>query len=120
MRKIPVALLLCGLLLGGCAATASKSGGLAATPAPHTNTLVGLGKADLQKRLGTPQLIRRDGPAEVWQYVADACILDLFLYEDGARHRVDYLELRTQPEDAFPPERCFKRILAANPANSLN
>ena len=86
---------------------------------PNAAELVGLNKAAVQNQLGAPQLIRRDGPAEVWQYLAGACILDLFLYEDGATHRVNYLELRIQPDATFPRERCFEKILAAKDAPPL-
>ncbi|MGB1548178.1 MAG: hypothetical protein ACPHIA_06555 [Alphaproteobacteria bacterium] len=80
----------------------------AATPAPVE--LVGLGKEDVRDLLGEPQLIRRDGPAEVWQYRVHACILDLFLYEAGAEHRVEYMELRTRPGENFPQERCYEQM----------
>lgn len=75
--------------------------------------LVGLNKENVQDLLGEPQLIRRDGPAEVWQYTANACILDLFLYEVGEKHRVEYMELRTQPGEAFPKERCYEQLRQA-------
>lgn len=44
--------------------------------------------------LGEPAQIRRDGPAEVWQYRGADCVLDLFLYETDGSRRVDYVELR--------------------------
>lgn len=47
--------------------------------------------------LGEPSLVRKEGPAEIWQYQGPNCILDLFLYapESGdGPFRVDYIELR--------------------------
>lgn len=116
------------MLLAGCAATTPPYAGRANTTAttqvnasnPDADALVGLNKVAVQNQLGAPQLIRRDGPAEVWQYLAGACILDLFLYEDGTSHRVNYLELRIQPGARFPHERCFEQILAAKPVQPLS
>jgi len=118
------------MLLSGCTETTQSHGmrarGVPAATTQETATrpdaaeLVGLNKAAVQNQLGTPQLIRRDGPAEVWQYLAGACILDLFLYEDGETHRVNYLELRIQPDTAFPRDQCFEQILAAKTAPPLS
>jgi len=45
--------------------------------------------------LGNPALIRRDGPAEVWQYKGRGCVLDLFLYKtDGGGFATRHVELR--------------------------
>ena len=45
--------------------------------------------------LGTPDLVRREGPAEVRQFRGGACILDLFLYPDpGDSLTVRYVDLR--------------------------
>jgi len=107
-------------LLAGCETLPQRPARTAAAVEAQEKGLVGLQKAELQERLGAPQLIRRDGPAEVWQYAADACVLDLFLYEDGQGHRVDYLEMRVQPDAPLPRARCFQRILAARPAGALN
>jgi len=86
----------------------------AATAARVTPTeLVGLKKEGVQDLLGDPRLIRRDGPAEVWQYTASACILDLFLYEVGETYRVEYMELRTQPGETFPKDRCYEQLRQA-------
>ena len=32
------------------------------------------------RNLGAPEFVRRDGPAQIWQYRAENCVLDLFLY----------------------------------------
>ncbi len=125
LRLLPFVLF--PMLLAGCVATTTPYAGRTnttattqATPShPDADALVGQNKAAVQNQLGAPQLIRRDGPAEVWQYLAGACILDLFLYEDGTSHRVNYLELRIQPDAKFPRERCFEQILAAKPAQTL-
>ncbi len=110
---VPVALL-------GCEGVMLPKGDFKGAPAPAATVaraspteLVGLGKEGVQDLLGEPQLIRRDGPAEVWQYTANACILDLFLYEVGEHHRVEYMELRTQPGEDAARERCYEQLRLA-------
>lgn len=44
----------------------------------------GLEGKDVIAALGDPSFRRRETPAEVWQYYGPGCILDLFLYDDGA------------------------------------
>jgi hypothetical protein len=56
----------------------------------------GLRGAELVQLLGTPDFRRRDAGAEIWQYRAGACILDLFLYEDGGAFHVIYAETRSR------------------------
>jgi hypothetical protein len=56
----------------------------------------GLGGADLVRLLGIPDFRRRDAGAEIWQYQAGTCILDLFLYEDRGEFHVTYAEKRSR------------------------
>ena len=60
--------------------------------------------------LGAPDFVRRDGPAQVWQYRAKHCVLDLFLYENGENSRVEHVELRRRGHGAEPIDRCFSRM----------
>ncbi len=46
-------------------------------------SLMGLARDQVIALLGTPSLVRRDAPAEVWQYAGEECVLDLYLYEGG-------------------------------------
>jgi len=60
-------------------------------------TLLGLAPADLDSFLGAPNLVRRDGPAEIRLYgdASSFCTLHVFLYENSAGGRtVDYFEAR--------------------------
>src|SRR5690606_34799342 len=43
--------------------------------------LMGLDRDGLSNLLGAPDLVRRETPAEVWQYVADDCVFDVVLYQ---------------------------------------
>src|SRR5260221_5762501 len=56
-------------------------------PLKDTRELIGLERGDVEARLGPPALRRRDAPAEIWQYRSPLCVLDLFLYRDGAATR---------------------------------
>ena len=62
---------------------------------------MGARDADLRDALGAPFLVRRDGPAEVWQFRGDTCTLDLFLYP-GADEAlaVKHVELRGDDTEA--------------------
>jgi len=73
--------------------------------------LLGQSTVQVHDLLGEPRLIRRDGPAEIWQYRASNCILDVFLYDAGADRTVRHVDLRG-PGTAMPDRRaCFARML---------
>ncbi|MCC7046883.1 MAG: hypothetical protein IT562_09240 [Alphaproteobacteria bacterium] len=91
-------------------AAARAAAGASATP----RQLVGLGRDDVQDLFGQPFLLKREGEAELWQYRAPACVLDVFLYagKDGGQ-RVTHAELRARRENARPPAGCYTQILNA-------
>jgi len=73
--------------------------------------LIGLTGAQIAELLGRPGFVRRDAPAEVWQYRGSDCVLDVFLYADGASARVQHVELRPrQPARPSSPA-CFAGLL---------
>ena len=79
--------------------------------------MVGLDGAALEQLFGEPALIRRDAPAEIWQYRGADCVLDLFLYQDAGgqeagRPRVLYVEARTGAAEPAPTEGCVGSVLA--------
>jgi hypothetical protein len=66
--------------------------------------LNGLSASELKAALGDPTLLRRDGPAQLWQYAGSGCVLHVFLYEDNGSFRVTYSEVRIDdPAEAHPP-----------------
>lgn len=60
--------------------------------------------------LGAPDFVRRDGNAQIWQYRATNCILDLFLYKDGSETHVKHAELRPRVPGAETLDACYSRL----------
>lgn len=75
--------------------------------------LMGLDRDGLNALLGTPDLIRRDAPAEIWQYVGGDCVFDVVLYESGTGYAVSYLEARDAAAAVQPPRPCLNQLLRA-------
>jgi hypothetical protein len=73
--------------------------------------LVGLNPSKLAGRLGSPVFVRRDGSAEIWQYLAKACILDVFLYRDKDILTVNYAELRGRGASQLSRRNCYREML---------
>lgn len=63
--------------------------------------------------MGAPDFVRRDGPAQIWQYRAENCVLDLFLYGKNDDSQVRHVELRERVPGVEPVEQCFSRLRAA-------
>ncbi len=73
---------------------------------------MGYSEAGLEGLFGAPTFLRRDPPAELWQYHTDACVLDLFLYEDVAgSYLVDHIEFRETGHSASEKEDCLREII---------
>jgi hypothetical protein len=47
---------------------------------------IGLGDADLSRALGEPRQVRKDEPAEIWQYSGADCVVDFYLYQGDSGH----------------------------------
>lgn len=58
--------------------------------------LMGLAGGALAELLGEPGLLREEADAQVWLYRGSDCMLDIYLYRDGANtpHLVTYYEFR--------------------------
>jgi hypothetical protein len=86
----------------------------AAPPAADSpRKLVGLDRPALRALLGAPGLQRVEGPAELWQYRAANCVLDVFLYagKDGEA-RVTHADLRGRRDNRAAPQGCYGEIVA--------
>jgi len=90
---------------------------IALQPAPPIDDdpgqLLGLDPDALEGRLGPPDLLRREAPAEVWQYRGSACVLDLFLYEKEGGKQVVYLEARDFEAAEVESRSCLRGLLTA-------
>jgi hypothetical protein len=106
-------------LLSGCQSPHSTSGDkVAAAPKAGMGAppkVLGLKPHDVQELLGMPKLVRRDDPAEVWQYRSGACVLDVFLYpEETGAQQVRYLEARTVAAEPARTDECVNDIRRTN------
>src|SRR5512138_285241 len=140
LRSLPL-LLAAGLALSACqtgrttppATTASAPASPvqpAAAPAParapqqaalppiHDDPaqLMGLDRDGVAGLLGAPDLVRREAPAEIWQYSAGDCVFDVVLYQRGADFAVSYLEARDTAAAIQPPRPCLAKLLRARQA----
>lgn len=74
-------------------------------------SFIGLGDAELSRTLGQPRQVRRDDPAEVWQYFGADCVVDFYLYAGDSGLAVAYMEARDQAAESTPADRCVKSLL---------
>lgn len=81
-------------------------------PEVPPTSLIGVGRGDLLGRLGTPALLRREPPAEFWQFSGDGCVLHVYLYESaaGADYQVTHVELLPRGGIDAVPLGCFERL----------
>lgn len=78
---------------------------------PDPRRLIGMGQEDVAGLLGPPAFERKDDPALVWQYRSAACILDVFLYLDGAAYSVAHFEVRGPSVVEVDRKACFLGLL---------
>jgi len=76
------------------------------------SSFIGLDDAELSRTLGQPKQVRKDDPAEIWQYSGADCVVDFYLYagDDGGL-AVAYMEARNQAAEATPADRCVKSLM---------
>ncbi|MEM7226005.1 MAG: hypothetical protein AAF495_23705 [Pseudomonadota bacterium] len=75
--------------------------------------LMGLDPVDLEGLLGRPELVRRETPAQIWQYRTGACVLDVVLYDEAAGGRVTYVEARDRAGAKVDTRPCLNQVLRA-------
>jgi len=81
--------------------------------APTTASLIGANPVMLERWLGAPGLIRRDDPAQVWQYRDKSCVLDVYLYPDESGMRVAHAEARSKAVAGDPLAPCLTALSSA-------
>lgn len=75
-------------------------------------SLIGLPRERVQEVFGKPRWVRREAPAEVWQYAGKNCVLDLYLYQvEGGGMSVSFVEARDGAAIATEPESCFSTLV---------
>ncbi len=96
---------------GGAAELATKP------PEPEIDDdperLIGLGPDALSDILGRPELIRRESPAQIWQYRGVDCVFDVVLYQEADGKAVTYVEARDGNGDRTAPRPCLNQLLRA-------
>jgi hypothetical protein len=102
-------------ILGPGIATIALLSGCASTPPPpdpvHSASILGLDSGAVRKLLGEPGLIRRDTPAEVWQYRTASCVLDVVMYDQASGPHVVYTEARTPSAEPTQADPCLSDVL---------
>lgn len=94
--------------LAGCVTSAQERRPAPAQPiVVSSDQLIGLSPTALLATLGSPRLLRRERPAEVWQYRVGSCVLDVFLYGTGEGARVVHLEARDGTAEPIAPQACL-------------
>jgi len=140
--RLGFVLTVAALTLGACqtlqpprpAATSAEAGSVApaaapqAAPAPSSQVaaippqppinddpgqLLGLDRAGVTALLGDPDLVRRDAPAEIWQYVGNDCVFDVVLYARSQDYAVTYTEARDVDAAVQAPRPCLNSLLRA-------
>lgn len=90
--------------------------------APNPLALKGEAATAVKAALGTATLLRREPPAQVWQYRGRTCVLDLVLYPDekeGAPLTVAHVELRPiESATKVSPKACAADVRQARTARS--
>jgi hypothetical protein len=89
-----------------------------APAAGHPPELIGLTRADVARLLGAPTLLRREPPAEVWQYAGGACVLHVFIYQEVGGSRVAYYEAAQRSGRSLTARDCYDRLLAGRRGQS--
>lgn len=75
--------------------------------------LVGRSVAQVSDMFGQPRLLRREPPAEVWQFTGSRCTLLVFLYpENGSGLRVRHADtMARRVGETVLPEDCIEDLL---------
>ncbi len=84
-----------------------------ADPPPAADNLLGTDSTKLENWLGKPRVIRRDDPAQVWQYRNNSCVLDVYLYPAQDHLKVAHAEARTAAVTGSPVSDCLAAFAEA-------
>lgn len=76
-------------------------------PKPEPASLVGRTEKEVMAFLGTPDLARREAPAEIWRYGDATCGIHLFFYHDGDGLKVTHVETQLGDKGPETPAQCL-------------
>lgn len=96
--------------------TITAEGTALPAPANDIETVEGQSERMIRSSFGAPSLIRREPPAEIWQYRSSTCVLDLYLYPTAEGRSVSHAEMRPRQSEPTAPEfkaRCLASLSAA-------
>jgi hypothetical protein len=74
---------------------------------PTAGNLLGANPTKLEQWLGKPGMVRLDDPAQVWQYRAQGCVVDVYLYPSSDGMAVSHAEARSQKYTGDPINPCL-------------
>ena len=89
------------------AAAESAPDAQAAGFTPTAGNLLGANPTKLEQWLGKPGVVRLDDPAQVWQYRAQGCVVDVYLYPSSDGMAVSHAEARSQKYTGDPINPCL-------------
>lgn len=74
--------------------------------------LIGKTPSEIETAFGQPHLLRKDAPAEVWQYLADGCALNLFFFPTGSEQglMVNHIAINGRDvasQNSIDSKKCF-------------
>lgn len=71
---------------------------------------MGANPTKLEQWLGKPGMVRLDDPAQVWQYRAQGCVVDVYLYPSSDGMAVSHAEARSQKYTGDPINPCLAAL----------
>lgn len=85
--------------------------------APDPAGLMGRPAEVVKAALGDASLLRREPPAQVWQYRTAACVLDVVFYPEGAQGvlQVAHVAYRPVEGERIDGKTCAAHVLARTP-----
>jgi len=121
LAMVPLLLALCACQLPGGPATvepadAARPGTSAMSPANapksvSTIALIGQSEEQIVEAFGEPRQVRRETPAEVWQYSSTNCVVDFYLYQGTSGGlAVSFVEARDSAALETEPDSCVATL----------
>ena len=107
-------ILITALLAAGCARTPEPQPVQAAPSRPGgpVSALIGLTASELIVHFGQPRIQVREGPGLKMQWTSASCVLDVYLYPDGAqgRERANHVDTRLASGDRTDQRSCVATL----------